>query len=67
MTEKQLISLPEAAKIVGISADLFRYYVKTGRAPKPALEVSPYKFYNSVDIEGWKPERMTLGRPKSKG
>ena len=51
-----LISLPKAAKLLGMLTPAFRYYVKAGRTPKP-ISFNNEFFFDKDEIVNWKPER----------
>lgn len=54
----QLVSIPEAAKLVGMEkkVELFRYYIRKGYTPE-AHEIGGKVFFDRRDLSpDWKPE-----------
>jgi predicted DNA-binding transcriptional regulator AlpA len=63
MQNKQPLTLPQAAKIVGMQKDLFYYYVKDGRGPNH-IQIGSRYLFEEADLQGWKPIPKPLGAPK---
>ncbi len=61
----QLVSLPDAARMVGINPPLFRYYIKKGKTPQ-TVPFAGRQYFVRTEIEGWtKPIPEKVG-PKYK-
>lgn len=58
------ITIGEAAKIHGISPQLFDMYLRKGLAPK-ATKIARYKFFERKDIMAW--QKPTLQRGWKRG
>lgn len=59
----EYLSIPQAAKYVKMSVQLFRHYCKTDRVPNP-FEFCGRVYYHPDDLKGWKPDKKEPGRKK---
>lgn len=65
LDKDQLLSTAQAARYKGISEDLLRYYVKSGRGPS-GVQIGRYRFYAKQDLDAWdrRKVRKPAGRPR---
>lgn len=52
----QLLTMTQAAHLVGRSYHNWQYYVKQGRTPSPII-VAGRPHFKVEDIKGWKPSK----------